>query len=147
MKKGNKSHQFSIILVLFMFTLISCGDGDDGDNDPGVETIRSGQWSGNVEFGEVTFEVTSDSTGLESFEVIFSDFTCGIVTHNETRTLIFNPKYVIVNRNIDIDITFQSSDYINIEGTFEPTGDYISGDFELENEGTVCSGSWDAHPI
>ena len=42
---------------------------------------------------------------------------------------------------------FQSSDYIAIEGTSELTGDYISGDFEIENEGTVCSGSWDAQPI
>ena len=42
---------------------------------------------------------------------------------------------------------FQSSDYIAIEGTFELTGDYISGAFELENDGTVCSGSWDAQPI
>ena len=155
MKKGNKSNQLYIILVLFMFTLIACadggsGNGDDGDNDAGVETIRSGLWFGNADFGEVEFEVTSDSTGIESFEVIFSDFTCGIVTHNESIRLIFNPKRAIVNRYIDIDITLgggQNNDYIAIEGTFEPAGDYISGDFELENDGTVCSGSWDAQPI
>ena len=155
MKKGKISHYFSIILILCVFTLIACADGgsengDSGDNDTGIETIRSGLWSGNADFGEVEFEVTSDSTGIESFEVIFSDFTCGIVTHNESIALIFNPKLAIVNHYIDIDITlggFQSNDYISIEGTFEPTGDYISGDFELENEGTVCSGSWDAQPI
>jgi len=155
MKKYNKSSQLYIILILVLFTLIACadggsGNGDDADNDSGVETIKSGLWSGSANFGEVEFEVTSDSTGLESFEVIFSDYTCGIVTHNESIELIFSHKRAIVNRHIEINITlggFQSNDYIAIEGTFELTGDYISGDFEIENEGTVCSGSWDAQPI
>ena len=155
MKKYNKSSQLYIILILVLFTLIACadggsGNGDDADNDSGVETIKSGLWSGSANFGEVEFEVTSDSTGIESFEVIFSDYTCGIVTHNESIELIFSPKRAIVNRHIEINITlggFQSNDYIAIEGTFELTGDYISGDFEIENEGTVCSGSWDAQPI
>ena len=155
MKKGNKSNQLYIILVLFMFTLIACadggsGNGDDGDNDAGVETIRSGLWFGNADFGEVEFEVTSDSTGIESFEVIFSDYTCGTITHGGSTTLTFNPADDIYNRNIDIDITlggFQSSDYIAIEGTFESAGDYISGNFKLDNGAAVCSGSWDAQPI
>ena len=126
MKKYNKSSQLYIILILVLFTLIACadggsGNGDDADNDSGVETIKSGLWSGSANFGEVEFEVTSDSTGIESFEVIFSDYTCGIVTHNESIELIFSPKRAIVNRHIEINITlggFQSNDYIAIEGTF-----------------------------
>jgi len=155
MIKNNKSKQLYIILLLALFTLIACadggnGNGDDADNDSGVETIKSGLWSGNANFGEVEFEVSSDSTGIESFEVIFSDYTCGIVTRNGSIELIYNPKRAIVNRYIEINITlggFQSNDYIEIEGTFDLTGDYISGDFEIENEGTVCSGSWNAQPI
>jgi hypothetical protein len=155
MKKSHKSIQFFIILVLFVFTLMACadggsGNGDEGGNDTGVETIRAGQWSGNAGFGEVEFEVTPDSTGIESFKVIFSDFTCGTITHGGSITLTFSPAEIINNRNIDIDITlggFQSSDYISIEGIFEATGDYISGNFELDNGAAICSGSWDAQPI
>ena len=155
MKKRNDSHQFSTIIVLLLFTLIACadggsGNGDDGSNDIVIETIRSGQWSGNSEFGEVEFEVTSDSTGIESLKVIFSDYTCGTITHGGSITLTFNPADDINNRNIDIDITlggFQSNDYIAIEGTFESSGDYISGNFELDNGVAVCSGSWAAQPI
>jgi len=160
MNKIYKSKPLYIILILVLFTLVACADegsgnkddgiGDDADNNSGVETIKSGLWSGNANFGEVEFEVSSDSTGIESFEVLFSDYTCGIVTHNESIELIFNPKRAIVNRHIEINITlggFQSNDSIEIEGTFEQAGDYISGEFEIENEGTVCSGSWSAQPI
>jgi hypothetical protein len=38
------------------------------------------------------------------------------------------------------------SDYLAIEGTFKASGDYISGNFELDNGTAVCSGTWDAIP-
>lgn len=155
MKKGGKSQYLLMISAFILLTLIACadggsGNGNDDDNDTGVETVRSGHWSGSAEFGEIEFEVNPDSTGIRSFKVIFSDYTCGTVTHGGSITLTFNPADDINDRTIDVGITLggiQSNDYIAIDGTFEATGDYISGNFELDNGVAVCSGTWDAEPV
>ena len=155
MKKDKKLNQFYIIFFLLPFLFMACGDGsggngDDGGNNIDVQAIRSGQWSGTAGFGEVEFEVTSDGAGINSFKVIFLDFVCGTVTHGGSITLNFVPKQDIVNRKIDFDIRLgglDSSDSISIEGTFDTSGDNVSGTFELDSNAAVCSGSWDAQPI
>jgi hypothetical protein len=154
MQKGKRSHHVYILIGIVIFALMACvndsgRNNDDEDNDTVLETIRSGPWSGIAGFGEVEFVVTPDSTGIESFKVIFSDFICGPVTHGGSITLSYASAKEIDNRSIDFDITLggiQSSDYIVIEGTFDAGGDTISGTFELDNGDAVCSGSWDAQP-
>jgi len=152
-KKDKKSHYISIILVSIIFTLIACaddgsGNGDDGGNDTEVETISSGLWSGNSGFGTVEFNVTLDSTGIDSFKVNFSDFQCGTITHGGGITVTFTPADSITDRQIEVDISLNpmDNDYLLLEGTFEDSGDYISGTFDLDNGVAVCSGSWDAQP-
>jgi len=122
--------------------------GDVACNDTGAETIISGQWFGNAGFGDVKFDVTSEGSGIESFKVTFSDYTCETITHGGSITQTFNPADDFENRILEVNISLggiQSSDYIAIEGTFEAAGDYISGTFELDNGTAVCSGSWNAH--
>jgi hypothetical protein len=152
-KKEKKSHYISIIFLSIIFTLIACADGGSGNgdiegSDTEVETIRSGLWSGNTGFGSVEFNVTSDSTGIESFEVNFSEFKCGTITHGGGITVTYTPADNINDRQIEIDISIDpmDNDYLLLEGTFEDSGDYISGTFELDNGVAVCSGTWDAQP-
>lgn len=144
---------FQLILFIAPIALVIAGCGGSSSssgNDNGVEAIMPGQWSGTAVFGEVEFEVTPDSAGIESFKVIFLDFLCGTVTHGGSITLNFVPEHDIVNRHIDFEIGMggvQSSDFISIEGTFEESGDIISGSFTLDSNAAVCTGSWVAQPI
>ena len=144
------------LIIMFSLILINCpggGDGnggDDDDDDNGIEKIIAGEGEGNANFGSVEFEVSAESDGLESINVIFSDYTCGNTIHSGSISITYGTPYRIDNRNIDIEIKLGgigTTDYIAIEGTFEDTGDYISGDFELDNGNAICSGSWDAQPV
>ena len=152
-KKDKNSNYISIILVSIIFTLIACaddgsGNGDIGGNNTEVETIRSGLWSGNTGFGSVEFIITSDSTGIESFKVNFSDFQCGTITHGGEITVTYTPADNINDRQIEVDISLNpmDNDYLLLKGTFGDFGGYISGTFELDNGAAVCSGAWDAQP-
>jgi hypothetical protein len=152
-KFGIRIFGLIIILALICFGTVGCppdNENGDDDDDNGIAKIISGQWEGSGNFGAVEFEVSSDSNGIESIEVIFSDYTCGNTTNNGSISINYGTPYMIDNRNIDIEIKLGgigTTDYIALEGTFEATGDYISGDFELDNGGAVCSGSWEAEPI
>ena len=85
---------FQLILFIAPIALVIAGCGGSSSssgNDNGVEAIMPGQWSGTAVFGEVEFEVTPDSAGIESFKVIFLDFLCGTVTHGGSITLTSTP--------------------------------------------------------
>lgn len=137
----------SILIFTVIFTIISCGGGGDGIVP--TSTITPGKWFGDADFGNIEFEVTPNSSGIGSCEVTFLDFICGTITHGGSITVTSTPAHPIVNGNIDFDISLggpMDPDYIAIEGTFEASGDYISGNFELDNGTAVCSGTWVAQP-
>lgn len=117
----------------------------------GVNAITPGQWSGTAEFGGIEFEVTSDGTGISTFTFDWLNYTCGSITLNGSDTVTWTPAIAIVNNQINFDISLGDPlldpDNLAIDGTFEVSGDFISGNFEFNTGTEVCLGTWTAQPI
>ncbi len=118
---------------------------------PPTNGITPGKWSGIAEFGSIEFEVTSDGTGISTFSYDWENYTCGSITKNGSGTRTWTPALSIVNNQINFELSFYygplDTEYLTIDGIFETSGDYISGNFEYDNPTAICSGTWSALPV
>ena len=105
----------------------------------------AGEWSGLSGFGEIELVVNSDRTGLESIALMFNDFPCAGFIFNGTTTV--TGSWDISNRQFTAQLDLgTNADTIYIVGTFDDSGTYVSGTYEVDVEGTICDGIWDASP-
>ena len=118
-----------------------------GTKQDGPTLPVAGEWGGISGFGEIELVVTPDSTGIESIGIIFDDFRCGNIITNGSIT--FTGSWAISNGQFtaDLDWTTTAGDReMNIMGTFDDSGTYVSGTYEADYDGTICAGIWEASP-
>ena len=141
----------SVILIFGLMTIVGTGGGGGGDGKKPIEdgpTLPvAGEWGGISGFGEIELVVTPDSTGIESIVITFNDFSCGNTISNGSIT--FTGSWPISNGEFtaDLDWTGTAGDReMNIMGTFDDSGTYVSGTYEADHDGTICAGIWEASP-
>jgi hypothetical protein len=106
-----------------------------------------GEWSGSAGFGELSFIVDSTSTGITEITYTLTDFSCGGVVRNGSKTSTREPPWPITDSQFTIETTFDPNFEMTLSGTFDETGTNASGSWEAISYGTICSGTWDASPL
>ena len=117
--------------------------------DPIPSPPTSGEWSGTAGFGEIDFVVNAEGNGIEEVTITFKDYKCGIVTSNGTLNVSFNPPSSIDKGYVAFDFDLDpppADETLTMEGTFNTIGTSISGTYEADFYGTICTGTWSASP-
>ena len=139
---------FLKLLILFTLYTLSLSSSANGASLP-----ASGEWEGSAGFGKIEFSVTSGGTGISEIALIWSNFSCGVVTYTSgSQKISFITPMPISNyqASIYIDLTppfSTESRSITIDGSFDNTGSSASGTYEADIEGTICAGAWNASSI
>ncbi|MHC4105333.1 MAG: hypothetical protein ACYSR9_10365 [Planctomycetota bacterium] len=117
--------------------------------DPVPSPPTSGEWSGTAGFGEIDFVVNAEGNGIEEVTITFKDYKCGIVTSNGILNVSFNPPSSIDEGHVAFDFDLDPppvDETLTMEGTFNAIGTSISGTYEADFYGTMCTGTWSASP-
>ena len=120
------------------FVIPKNGDGDSPACPP------SGEWSASTEFGEFDFSVNSEGTGITEISVNFSGFKCGPVTRSGGFTVKrIGSSWPITDGAFNIILDDSPGYEITISGEFDGSCTGVSGTWEVDSMGTICSGLWD----
>jgi hypothetical protein len=118
--------------------------GSEGSSPP-----TAGQWSGTAGFGEIDLVVNAEGNGIEEVTIVFEDYKCGVVTSNLILNVSFNPPSSIDTAHVALDFDLDPPPVdttLTMEGTFNTSGTSISGTYEADFYGTICTGTWSATP-
>ncbi|GEM_PF-4641184 len=140
------------VLIVFMFFFSSCSSPSDTDGEipPDTSPPRSGEWSAvNTGFGGFDFTINAGSSYITSITYKFSDWRCGsgsLISGNIT--ISTDPGWPITNNTFQIQRTLDpgGQQQLTIRGTFNDTGDSVSGEWEGNVSGTNCIGIWSGSP-
>ena len=117
------------------------------DEQDGGHIPKPGTWSGIAGFGEIDFIVTSDRTGIEYIRIFFIDFKCDNATLNGAITFSrFSQPWAINDGKFEAELQISQEKEITIKGTFADTDNSVTGSYESNFNGTICTGTWDASP-
>lgn len=113
------------------------------------ESFTTGMWQALTGFGQFTFTVNPEGTGITQISYSLDHWTCGIapsfwwgsgtLTKDYPGWPIADGQFAIENTLVDPDLT------VAVSGAFE-TEDHASGSWTGVSFGTTCSGSWEGEP-
>jgi len=141
-----------LVLIVFMVFSLSCSSpsGSNGENPPNTTPPRAGEWSANnIGFGGFDFTINAGSTYITTITYHFSDWRCGsgsLISGNITVST--DPGWPISNNTFQIQRSLDpgGQQQLTIRGTFNDTGDSVSGEWEGNVSGSNCVGIWSGSP-
>jgi hypothetical protein len=106
---------------------------------------QSGQWKVKCDLGEFTLTVAAGGTSITKIAYNYINWKCGPITVSGGVTVmsswsITNNQFSIT-RNMNPNFLGESWP-LTINGTFTAAGDQVSGTWNANIAGTLCSGSW-----
>ena len=106
---------------------------------------KSGDWKVIASFGEFTITVSAGGTSITTIKYTLTGLTCGGSTYSGGMTSSQTPAWSITNNQFTIVKNlnpFSTNEKLTINGTFTPAGDQMSGTWNANIKGTICSGNW-----
>jgi len=150
----------SLILVLMLVIAAgACGGGEETSSPEGEETETTppeqeevlvvvlpaaGEWTATTEFGKLVITVSQDSTSISEISLNFSgEYMCqGMGIKGEVSISSLWP---IIDGQFTADVDLSKSTFVQgqvtIKGSFDKTGQYVSGTWDMWGE---CIGTWES---
>jgi hypothetical protein len=131
MKSKNLTRFLAGLLMIIFFTC-ACGPSAPPET-------RAGNWKAAASFGEFTFTVAPDGTGITDIAWNYKSCSSAIVSGSVTisQEANFNPALVIEGNKFTLKADQVG---IGIQGTFSRDGTQASGSWKAGE----CSGGWKA---
>ena len=139
-----KAQIIGIPLLIVVFVLGACAPKTPTPTTTPTPALpKSGEWTALTEFGELSFTVNPDSTGIAKISLHFpGEFKCGGIQVSGGIVSVENPNlWPITDGQFTVD-TSLSLGKVVIDGKFDETGTHASGTWEIN----VCSGTWESSP-
>ena len=127
---------YVLVALLFLLPVCSC-------QQPPAPP-EPGEWIAPTSFGQLTFTVNPDSTGISEIFFGFENFTCAGVTYVSGGVGVESSEHwPITGDKFNIEAYLDPWNMI-VKGQFDKTGRHASGTWEITD--TDCSGDWEASP-
>jgi hypothetical protein len=108
---------------------------------------QAGEWWGYTGFGEISFVVNAEGTGIEETALEFSE-ACGDVNMSGTVTVTYYQEPVISDNSFGTVINLAPNTLLDkdltLEVMFNNLGNSAAGYYGID--GTLCEGFWQAFP-
>ena len=99
---------------------------------------ESGEWTASTGFGEFTFTVNPEATGISKISFNFSNFACGPARISSGKFWV-NGLWLITDSHFTITL-FK----IVINGSFDETASRATGTWQIDSIETTCGGTWES---
>jgi hypothetical protein len=108
---------------------------------------QSGDWKATADFGEFTLTVSAGGASITRIAYKFVAFSCGGVGITISGGMAVTSSWSITNNQFTITTNLNSNPIgtswpHTIKGTFNATGEQLSGTWSANVAGSGCSGSW-----
>jgi hypothetical protein len=122
-------------ILLIMFQLL-------GLTNISAQT-RTGDWTVPTDFGQFVITVGCGGTCITDIIYTWANFHCdGITLVSGSIHSMRTGGWAITDRNFSIQTSIGTNQTITINGSFNLSGNTVSGTYSVNVYGTICAGTW-----